>query len=289
MPDSEFVSRSLVASDLVSGQFAGNTIYANADTSITAVRGGKSFDSGFATIQAAIDAAVAGDRILIAPGDYVEAVTITKDNLTLIGVGSRGSVAIAPGGNGIAIIIDGSTSRVEEVTLINVGGEGAGTGGGLYIKGDIRRLSFSNCKFEGGAFASKLESTAAGSVADITFDECEFGWTTTGMAILSSGGGDPVTQVRLDDCFFHNCATDGILSSVSAPANLELFNCKFDDDEAGTAPTHAYIGAAVAGTSGTLVNCSFPVAINGGKVLLAATLIALGCYFTGGINTTAPT
>lgn len=245
-----------------------------------------------ATINGALAAAVANDVILVAPGDYDEAVVITKDNITIKGAGSRGSVAVAPSAsNAIAILIDGTTSsgRVEEVHLENIGGEGNGTGGGLHVKGNIRRIRAKGCKFEGGAFAGKLESTAAGSVADCSFEDCEFAWATTGLAILSSGGGDPVTQTRLAECWFHNTTADGLKSTVSAPANLWLHACRFDDDEAGTAPTGLYVDAQVAGTSGTLTGCYFPVAVNGAKVLVAATCIVLGCWFTGGANTTAPT
>lgn len=284
------VSRSLFLSDLISEQNAGTDRYVNGSTG-AANNDGLSFGTAYLTIQAAVNAAAAGDRILIAPGDYAEAVTITKDNLTFIGQGSRGSVSVAPGGNGIAWLIDGTTAagRVEEVRFINIGGEGAGTGGGLHVKGNIRRLRFEACKFEGGAFGVKLESTAAGSVGDLVFRDCEFAWTTTGLSILSSGGGDPVTQVLVDYSWFHNCSADAIKSTVTAPANLWINATRFDDNEAGTAPTGLYIDAQVANTSGTVTGCSFPVAVNGGKVLVAATCIVLGCFFTGGVNTTAPT
>src|SRR5262245_13785405 len=43
--------------------------------------------AGFTSIQAAVDAASAGDVIRVAPGLYNEVVTVKKDNLTLIGSG----------------------------------------------------------------------------------------------------------------------------------------------------------------------------------------------------------
>jgi parallel beta-helix repeat protein len=46
------------------------------------------------SIQAAIDAARPGDTILVKPGEYTEALTITTDNLTL--KGSRGTVLTMP-------------------------------------------------------------------------------------------------------------------------------------------------------------------------------------------------
>jgi hypothetical protein len=44
-------------------------------------------NGGFATIQAAIDAASAGDTIMVAPGTYNENVTVNKDGLSIIGAG----------------------------------------------------------------------------------------------------------------------------------------------------------------------------------------------------------
>ncbi len=44
-------------------------------------------NGGFATIQEAVDAAVAGDTVLIAEGTYTEQVTITTSDISLVGVG----------------------------------------------------------------------------------------------------------------------------------------------------------------------------------------------------------
>lgn len=290
MPRAHAVSRTLYPRDLISEHTPGEYVFVNQGNVVVARTGGD-FDSGYLTIQAAHDAASAGDRILVAPGDYEETVTITKDNLTFVGAGARGSVSVAPGGNGIAWVIDGTTAsgRVEEVEFHNIGGEGAGTGGGIHIKGNIRRIRAYECKFEGGAFAAKLESTAAGSVADVQFRDCEFAWTTTGVSILASGGGDPVTQLDFIECWWHNCVADGVKGTVVAAVNIHLHECRFDDLEDGTAPTGKYVDLQVAGTTGTLTGCYFPVAVNGAKVIVAATCVVLGCWFTGGANTAAPT
>ena len=285
------VSRSILESD-ISDHPPANVWYV--DGALSVAGDGKSWNSAFRTIQAAHDAALAGDRVLIAPGDYDETVTITKDNLTFKGMGARGAVAVAPSAaNGIAWVIDGTTAtgRVEEVQLINVGGEGGGTGGGLHVKGNVRRFRATGCKFEGGAFGAKIESTGADplTVGDTIIRDCEFAWTDRGIDIVVSGAGDPVTQLRVEYCWFHNCAADGIRAITVHTTNLQVIGCQFDDDEAGTAPTGLYIDAQVASTTGIIAGCYFPVAVTGSKVLVAATTIVLGCYFTGGLNTTAPT
>src|SRR5690348_7071155 len=52
----------------------------------------------FATIQSAVNAAKPGDWILVAPGDYKEAVRIRKDNIHLRGMSRSG------------VIVDGTKS-----------------------------------------------------------------------------------------------------------------------------------------------------------------------------------
>lgn len=233
------------------------------------------------TIQSVINAASAGDVIYIDAGDYDEAVTITTDNLTLVGIGSRGAVAIAPSAaNAKAITIDGTASRIEEVTLVNIGGEGNGTGGGLHVKANIRRLRFAGCKFEGGVFGAKLESTAAGSVGDVIFDDVEFAWTTTGLHLTASGGGDPVTNVQVRRSLFHNNTGRCILSDVAHTTDLTVSDCIFAGDEAAAAPTNEFVKVDVASTSGLFARNSFYLA----TMAVAKLAIAAGVLWVG--NTT---
>ena len=238
---------------------------------------GGSWAEAYATIQAAIDAASAGDRIYIAPGDYDEAVTISKNYLTLMGMGGRGSVAIAPSAsNAIALSISGASARTKDVTLINIGGEGNGTGGGLRIFGDIRRIRAIACKFEGGAFGGKLESTAAGSVGDTRLIDCEFAWATTALHLTASGGGDPVTQTLLQNSLLHNFTADGVLTSVSHAADLWILDNTFANQEDGTEPTQ-YLDIDDASTTGLVSGNKFAT-----TVLASAKLaLASGVIFAG--------
>lgn len=232
------------------------------------------------SIQTAINAMAAGDTLYIEPGDYDEAISIVTDNLTLIGIGSRGAVAIAPSAaNGIAVLIDGTGAggRVEEVTLINIGGEGKGTGGGLHVKGNIRRLRFAGCKFEGGTFGAKFESTANGSVGDVIADDCEFAWTTSGVHITASGGGDPVTNLWLRHCTWHDCSAEWILSDVAHTTGLQVLAGVFAKEEDASAPVAGQIDVAVASSEGIFADCIFDLA----TMAIATLIIAAGIRWVG--------
>lgn len=218
---------------------------------------GLSWETAKLTIAGAISAAVAGDIIFIAPGSYDEQVVITKNNLTIVGVVGRGAVGIAPAAaDAKAILIDGTLgARIQGVTLINIGGEGNGTGGGLYIKGDIRRIRTYGCKFEGGAFGAKLESTAQGSVGDLILDDVELAWTTTALHITGSGGGDPVTNVYVRDSLLHNYDT-GVLNDATFTSDLWVKKCLFARKESGVVPANHFVNI-MAGASGIFADNDF--------------------------------
>lgn len=237
------------------------------------------------TIQSAVNAAAAGDIIYIDAADYDEQVSITKDNLTLVGLGSRGAVAIAPSAaNGIAITVDGTGAggRVEEVTLINIGGEGNGNGGGIHVKGNIRRLRAYSCKFEGGVFANKLESTGADplTVADSRFEDCEFAWTTTGFDIVVSGAGDPVTQTLLRHCLFHNCSGKWLRALTVHTTGLWVYDCIFAREEDASAPVASSIDVQIANSEGIFAGNYFALA----TMDVATLSIAAGILWVGNMT-----
>jgi Right handed beta helix region len=87
--------------------------------------------TAYPTIQSAVDAAKAGDRIKVLAGTYVEQVTIAK-NLEITGAGAGATIIRAPatlvagqdGGNSIVEIYGGAAVAISNIT---VSGPGSGT------------------------------------------------------------------------------------------------------------------------------------------------------------------
>jgi hypothetical protein len=234
----------------------------------------------YPTITLAVAAAQAGDTILIAPGSYVESVTITTSNISLVGCGNRGDVSVVPSvANATAIKVQGTATRTAGVTLINVGAETNGTGIGFHVLGNTRRIRAYGCKFEGGTDAMKLESDATGSVGDTRFVDCEICWATNGVHLTASGGGDPVTQTLFQGCLLHNLVTDCIKNVTVHSTNLWIDSNIFDNQEDGTQPTQ-FLDIAVASTTGYVTNNVFATTV----FSTAKFGIATGVLFSNNIS-----
>lgn len=246
------------------------------------------------TIQAAVDAAAAGDIIYIEPGEYDEQVTIAraKSKLTLVGVGGRGSVFIAPSASNPTAM----TIEADDVTLINVGCEGSGTGKGLLNRG--RRTRLYGCKIEGGAMALQLTlgtdaqigAGTHGKGDDVWVVECEFAHSDEGVRLTATDYG-AVTQVRIVRCLFHDLAKAFEESGGSASIryrSLQIYDCVFDDLEDGSAPTAFILLNDDNANTGIVTRCSFPSAINSGKNLVSTALHWVSNYHTGGVSTGQP-
>lgn len=255
-------------------------------------------DTG-ATIQAVIDGAQAGDTIYIRPGEYDEAVTIAKakSNLTLVGLGNRGSVFIAPSTSNATAL----TVEADDVTIVNVGCDGDGTGSGLLNRG--RRTRVFGSKIEGGTVGLKLtlgtdaQITAGthGKGDDLWVVDCEIAYNTKGVELVCTDYG-AVTSVRFRDCVFHdNSAADFEESNGSGGSagvrfrDLDIGDCTFlrlQDD--GAEPTAYILLNDDNANTGVVHGCRFPSAINGGKNLVSTAVKWVGNLHTGGISTAQP-
>jgi hypothetical protein len=261
---------------------------------------GKSWNEPKATLTDALLNSAADGIVFMAPGEYDEAVVLSPalSNVTLVGIGGRGSAFIAPS----AANADALTIKGDDVTLINVGAEGNGTGGGLVNYG--RRTRGSGCKFEGGANAVKLSLGTVAQIAaetfgkgdDTLFEDCEIAWSTNGVKLIGSDYG-AVTQAFFKRCYFHGLTASSFEEAHGAGGAVTLHyrgllidECTFGmgDEETDALPTKWLSLNDDNANSGIVSRCVFPAAINSGKNLVSTALRWIGNVHTGGIAAAQP-
>jgi parallel beta-helix repeat protein len=120
----------------------------------------------FQTIMSAVGAARAGDRILIAPGHYIEAISLAKP-LVIVGEGNLGEVTVSTKD---AVVVESTTQfgRVENLVLHQNGGKGYYCidvkVGSLEISGcDVTSASLSCMRVASGAEVRVRRSRVHGS------------------------------------------------------------------------------------------------------------------------------
>lgn len=257
---------------------------------------GRSMSSAFATVQAAIDAVTGFDDIFIAPGEYDEAVTVNKAQVSLVGLGGRGAVFIAPS----ATNATGVTITKDDVTLDNIGCDGDGTGYGLLNYG--RRTRAYRSKIEGGTDGLRLTLGTVAQIAagthgkgdDVWFVDCEFAWNTNGVTFVGTDYG-AVTEAHIRDCTFHdNTAADMEEAHGAGGAitlhywGLDVGDCTFLRQQDGTEPTK-YLSLNDDNTNAGVVHgCTFPTALTSGKNLVSTSLLWVANYHPAGLSTGQP-
>lgn len=233
---------------------------------------------------------------------YNETVTIPRAaaGLILIGEGARGAVGIAPTTEDAT----GMDIRADDVEVRNLSVAAEdNTAGNAALKVFGSRVRLYECKISSGDIQlqlgpgtlAQIAAGTHGTGSDFLAEDCEFCWGNTGILLVCTDYG-AVAQARIRKCLFHNLVTDGITESVGSGGaaattyrNLIINHCTFDDLVDGTAPTNSYVDVnANNANTGVLTRCAFPVASNGGKVLLSTAMMCTGCFFTGGISTGQP-
>lgn len=114
----------------------------------------------FATIQAAIDAAAANDRILVAPGTYNQAINFLGKRIVVVSTGGAAVTTLNGAGLGTSIVTfengEESETRLEGFTLRNGTGTPIGAsrrGGAIYINGadpTVWNCVITNCNADDG-------------------------------------------------------------------------------------------------------------------------------------------
>lgn len=175
----------------------------------------------FATIQEAVDAAAAGDLILISPGTYHEAVNVTTDNLTIRGL-DRNTVVLdgeftldngvrVLGANGVAI---------ENMTAMNY------TNNGFFWTGVT------------GYRGSYLTAWRNGDYGVYAFDSVK------GQLDNSYAAGSPDAGFYIGECYPCDSVIDNVVSEhnglgysgTNSGGNLLIVNSRFNNNRAGVVP-----------------------------------------------------
>lgn len=250
---------------------------------------GLSIDRPVATITRALALCTdgAGDVILVAPGAYNETVTVSKSNVTIIGLGGRGAAYIEPSTAGA----EGMQVTADDVTVINLGIAGDDTADYALNLNSCSRFRAYGCKIEladGAGSAVLIDGTADDQTADALFEDCEVCWAAKGFTFDDSAYGYP-TQIFVKRAHFHNITTNmfGVAAS-GLVKNLLIEGCTFDRAEDGTGPTD-YILLSDNGNTGLIANNSFAHATNQAAVLtIGSGLMWVANRTEAGISTARP-
>ena len=160
----------------------------------------------FGTIQSAIDAAVAGDTVLVSPGAYNERLNMNGKAITLKGVKGYTQTILDPlaGGGRLVTCITSETlsTVIEGFTFRN------SPTGGLYMTSAA--LTIKNCRFIGNTAAQGpamwLQS------ANISIDNCQF------IANIANDRGGVIyalsSTVKINNCTFNNNKSTGTRGGV---------------------------------------------------------------------------
>ena len=191
------------------------------ETTIAGAGGTISVPDDYPTIQAAVDAAVVGDLILVKPGTYNEAVNVTTDGITIRGL-DRNAVILDGKfelDNGIRILGAKGVS-VENMTAMNY------TRNGFFWTG------------VDGFRGSYLTSYRTGDYGVYVFD------SMNGDLEHIYAAGSPDAGVYIGECFPCNSVLDDAVSEhnglgysgTNAGGNLLIVNSTFRFNRAGVVP-----------------------------------------------------
>ena len=292
------VGRLTVAGLYVTGGMGGDAWFVDPVSGVN-TNSGKSANRAFLTMAKALTKAGSNDTVYMLPGQSEEAaltIAATQKKLAIIGLGGRGAAYIKTStANGTTL-----TNHADDVTLVNVGLEGIGTGGGLLNTG--QRLRAYASKIEGGSLAldlsmgtvAQIAAATRGKGADLLFDDCEIAWATTGVKLTGTDYG-AVTQARFRRCLFHNLSAASFEEATGASGeasirfrDLEVSDSTFMGMEDGTAPTAYMLLNDNNSNTGLVTRSSFPTALAGGLNLVSTNVDWVCNYHTGGVSTGQP-
>ena len=174
-----------------------------------------------ATIQEAVDAAAAGDLILVSPGVYHEAVNVTTPELTIRGLDRN------------EVILDGEFELDNGIRVL-------GAAGVTVENMTARNYTFNGFFWTGvdGYRGSYLTAYRNGDYGIYAFD------SVNGVFEHSYGAGSPDAGFYIGQCFPCNVVLDDVhaehnglgYSGTNSGGNLLIINSQFNNNRAGLVP-----------------------------------------------------
>ncbi|MEM7263484.1 MAG: right-handed parallel beta-helix repeat-containing protein [Planctomycetota bacterium] len=226
----------------------------------------------YPTIQLAIDAAVDGDTVAIAPGTYDENISTLGKEITVLGTGGAevttidgslplttvGSTVLLSSGSTEATIIDGLTIRGGIGTPSFYGQ----TGGGVFISG---AGTIRNCIVEDNTAFVGAGIAALNSTGTVTVDNC----IVRSNVAADPGGGliaGGIGNLVVTHCEFRNNVSDGGGAIACSTLTCLIENCSFIENSV-VLPTGVFGGALSIGpvhaetstacTDAQVIDCEF--------------------------------
>ncbi|MDB5471670.1 MAG: hypothetical protein JWR84_3230 [Caulobacter sp.] len=214
---------------------------------------------GYASIQAAIDAAEAGDTIQITAGTYHENVLVNKSGITLVGVGEVNLTGTFKTDNGISGDVNtwletapgyspasgaALTVSANNVSISNINIDSYYTG--VETSGDLTGLSLTNVDVSNGIFGLHKELDN-GSLDGVTVTGGSFSKMHIGIDFEKNPGitGNDVVNFTLDGTSFSDITAKGFYAETLTNGHLTDFTMTHVGYFGGTPSFGGFAGSGI--------------------------------------------